>query len=253
MNRKSFIESQGGTCNNWTWSWSFVNHKNKFIIFGEWDIHHNKGNMSLILSDEWEFSTKGRKNPAYDQALSHLDLVQTSGYKLKTFLMKYSDELRDENGVGPAKIEEFTPVLVEKKLVQMGGNWFAFDNQLTNYLPEEIHESKRYLEGSKTIISINTYERNPLARKKCIEYYGYKCSVCNFNFEEKYGDIGSKFIHVHHLIPLSTIKKEYQLDPIKDLAPVCPNCHAIIHRVEEPISIEELKEHIAKIHKGQNK
>jgi len=34
---------------------------------------------------------------------------------------------------------------------------------------------------------------------------------------------------VHHLVPISKIGKKYRVDPIKDLRPVCPNCHAVIH------------------------
>ncbi|HEX9840255.1 MAG TPA: HNH endonuclease [Anaerolineales bacterium] len=56
-------------------------------------------------------------------------------------------------------------------------------------------------------------------------------------------------IHVHHLIPLSEIKGTYDLDPIKDLVPVCPNCHAIIHSTQPPLTIEQLKEHLSKVHK----
>ena len=56
-----------------------------------------------------------------------------------------------------------------------------------------------------------------------------------------YGERGVGFIHVHHLKPLSEISKEYEVDPIGDLRPLCPNCHAMIHRRPE-MGIEELKE-----------
>ncbi len=96
-------------------------------------------------------------------------------------------------------------------------------------------------EGAKQIITVNRYERNNQARKICIEYYGKNCYVCGFNFEKVYGKIGQDFIHVHHLIPLSEINQEYEIDPIKDLRPVCPNCHAMIHRKNPPYTIEEIK------------
>jgi 5-methylcytosine-specific restriction protein A len=60
------------------------------------------------------------------------------------------------------------------------------------------------------------------------------------NFEKFYGVVGKGFIEVHHLIPLSDIKKEYELDPIKDLRPVCPNCHAMIHMRKPPYTPEEI-------------
>ena len=43
MNRKQFIEQQGATCRNWNWSWSFVNHEERFVIFGAWDVHDEAG------------------------------------------------------------------------------------------------------------------------------------------------------------------------------------------------------------------
>jgi 5-methylcytosine-specific restriction protein A len=46
---------------------------------------------------------------------------------------------------------------------------------------------------------------------------------------------------VHHLLPLKHIKKAYKVDPITDLRPVCPNCHAMIHRREPMLSLEELR------------
>ena len=68
------------------------------------------------------------------------------------------------------------------------------------------------------------------------------CFVCGFNFKSAYGNAGDGFIHVHHLKPLSEADEEYELDPVKDLRPVCPNCHAVIHRKIPAYTIEEMKE-----------
>ncbi len=98
------------------------------------------------------------------------------------------------------------------------------------------------VEGAKRKVAVNTYERSAEARQKCIEYYGYKCSVCGFDFFEAYGDRGRHFIHVHHIVPISSIGESYVVDPISDLRPICPNCHAMVHRTDPPCSIEELKQ-----------
>lgn len=103
-------------------------------------------------------------------------------------------------------------------------------------------------EGSVKQIVVNKYERNPLARRLCIEHYGAFCHVCKFDFYKIYGELGKDFIHVHHIIPLSTINKDYVLDPIKDLIPICPNCHSMAHRRKETLSIAELKSIINKEH-----
>ena len=88
---------------------------------------------------------------------------------------------------------------------------------------------------------VTKYERNPYARKTCIDYYGLSCYVCQFNFENKYGELGKDFIHVHHLKQISEIGKQYIINPIDDLRPVCPNCHAMIHKRKEPYTIDEIK------------
>lgn len=80
-----------------------------------------------------------------------------------------------------------------------------------------------------------------MARQECIEHFGLNCQVCDFNFKEKFGELGKNFIHVHHIIDISTIGKEYSVNPITDLIPVCPNCHAMLHKQEPAYSILELK------------
>ena len=69
------------------------------------------------------------------------------------------------------------------------------------------------------------------------------CKVCNLNFKKVYGEIGEDFIHIHHIVPINEIGKNYKIDYKKDLIPVCPNCHSMLHRKlngKEP-TIEKLK------------
>ncbi|MDX5346700.1 MAG: HNH endonuclease, partial [Hymenobacteraceae bacterium] len=96
--------------------------------------------------------------------------------------------------------------------------------------PDDLISDDNYSEGKSKFILVNSYERNPVARKKCLEYHGVNCRVCDMNFEKVFGSIGREFIHVHHKIELSTIGKEYSVNPITDLVPVCPNCHAMLHK-----------------------
>ena len=103
-------------------------------------------------------------------------------------------------------------------------------------------------EGNLKTIAVNAFERNPVARRQCLEHYGVSCQCCNFNFYNIYGELGQNYIHVHHIIPLAKIRKNYQVDPTKDLIPLCANCHAMIHRRNPPLSIEELKEIIKSSH-----
>jgi 5-methylcytosine-specific restriction protein A len=94
-------------------------------------------------------------------------------------------------------------------------------------------------EGTRLDVRATRYERNPHARKACIDHYGLSCVACGFNFEATYGDIGRGFIHVHHLTPVSAGERS-TVDPVKDLRPVCPNCHAMAHRETPPIDLDRL-------------
>jgi 5-methylcytosine-specific restriction enzyme A len=120
--------------------------------------------------------------------------------------------------------------------------WSSFTSSAQFSFPEEVEQVEAEIfEGAVKRVSVNAYERSPEARKKCIEYYGVTCQVCGFNFEKTYGEAGKDFIHVHHLKQISEIGETYQVDPILDLRPVCPNCHAIIHKRNPPYTIEEVK------------
>jgi len=107
--------------------------------------------------------------------------------------------------------------------------------------PDEIVTPERYWEGAVRRIAVDAYERDPRARKACLRHHGFTCYVCGFNFSAAYGDLGNGFIHVHHLRQLSDIGSEYEVNPIDDLVPVCPNCHAMLHRTNPPLSLEELR------------
>jgi len=98
-----------------------------------------------------------------------------------------------------------------------------------------------FREGKAQIVYVNRYERNEKARDKCIEYWGYKCYVCGVILKDIYGEIAEGFIHVHHLKDLSLIGKEYSVDPINDLRPLCPNCHSIVHLETPAMNIDKLK------------
>jgi HNH endonuclease len=112
-------------------------------------------------------------------------------------------------------------------------------------LPSE-EDAPGGLEGGSTSVYVNRFERDSKARRICIQIFGAACAVCGFDFGSTYGEIGAGFIHVHHLTPLSTVREKHKVNPRRDLRPVCPNCHEMLHRRTPPYSIEELKVRISK-------
>lgn len=119
---------------------------------------------------------------------------------------------------------------------------------LLNIVPVEDNEKQieevqqqGHEEGQKKISLATRYERNPINRAICLQEYGYSCQICGINFQQRYGDIGKQFIHVHHITPVSKMGEHYVVDPLTDLIPVCPNCHAMLHRTDPPLSPQDLK------------
>ena len=119
---------------------------------------------------------------------------------------------------------------------------FGGDTDLSQGSPEA---GLPLFEGTAYQIELTAFERNPDARRRCVEHYGARCIVCGFDFGASYGPVASGFIHVHHLVPLSEIAEAYAVDPIADLNPLCPNCHAVAHLRTPPYTIEEIKAFLA--------
>lgn len=57
---------------------------------------------------------------------------------------------------------------------------------------------------------------------------------------ETYGEIARGYIHIHHTKPLSAVKRS-RTPNLDDLVPLCPNCHAIIHLENPPLTVNKLK------------
>ncbi len=95
--------------------------------------------------------------------------------------------------------------------------------------------------GSKSVL-LTVYERNPKARRQCLEHYGTDCCGCGISFGKIYGENADGYIHVHHLREVSGRGGKHVIDPIKDLRPICPNCHAVVHLQSPPLTIMKLKQ-----------
>ena len=129
----------------------------------------------------------------------------------------------------------------ESRIVKLNNIDELFSESVFISHPEEIEDPNLYLEGAVKKVSVNIYERDSTARKACIEHYGLDCMICGVNFEEIYGDVGKGYIHVHHIRPLSEVSEAYLVDPLKELIPVCPNCHSMLHKRKPPYGISEMK------------
>jgi len=97
---------------------------------------------------------------------------------------------------------------------------------------------EEFVEGFKRQITFENSYRDRKLIKEAKEKLGTRCCVCKLNFEERYGLHGKGFIEMHHLKP---IKEGKRSSTIKDLVPVCSNCHRMLHKGFAILSIADLK------------
>ena len=123
-----------------------------------------------------------------------------------------------------------------------GGIYLLSEKYATSNYPDEV-EGTGYTEGATKQVYVNAHERSSKARLECMRHYGTSCYVCGFDFSKVYGnELGAGFIHVHHLVDISTIGEEYIVNPVQDMRPLCPNCHAMVHKRKPSIDPDGLKE-----------
>ena len=116
----------------------------------------------------------------------------------------------------------------------------AFENELKGKLGD--NDAEVLKEGAEEYAASVKYERNPKARAECLAAHGTACAVCGIDFGKEYGPEFAGKIEVHHIVPLHLIGTEYTVDPVKDLVPVCPNCHTALHSKKDGVyTVEELK------------
>ena len=207
---------------------------------------HLHRRLSPALTKQLRFQTKTEtKEPFFDNE-TDLNKQATRGIReLTPESAAFLDRIIEITDRWP-KSDQLITVTEEQLL-----NGPVQDESRQIRLPEEVPSDSVYTEGSVQRILINRYERDPRAREECIRYYGTKCFLCPFDFVAVYGDVMVGFIHVHHLNLLSSLGADYEVDPIQDLRPVCPNCHAVLHHRpgELPYSLEEVSEMLQKCRK----
>lgn len=125
------------------------------------------------------------------------------------------------------------------------GHWGLRDFEPTEENVDITEDDMGFEEGKMKLKQHIVRERNPqvvkLAKQRFKEEHGRLfCEVCDFDFFEKYGELGEDFIEGHHTIPVSELE-ENQKTKVKDIALVCANCHKMLHRRRPWLSKEELK------------
>ena len=208
--------------------------KSSYYVAPHWD--GTNGKTSNYIDIDFDTLINPEKNILFDKA--NLEKVDTN---------KIQQWFPQQSGIS----------IKPEIITQLEANWFDFIQE-NKYIGkgfvfnDEISKGiESYMEGRSKEITQTRYERNPQARKTCLNHHGFSCQICAFNFEKSFGEIGKGFIHVHHINAIAGIGKEYEIDPKNDLIPVCPNCHAMLHSKRPAFSIVEIKEILKTIAKNR--
>ncbi|MBX2973231.1 MAG: HNH endonuclease [Flavobacteriales bacterium] len=192
-----------------------------------------------IIGSGWIISEPESK-PHWDgseRSTLYVDVEYDRLFKPDQFILhigKLRSEMPDQHWI-PQSSGTFLRSMYLAKLDHIWANIHASDQPLASETPTD------FLEGTAYTVRMTRYERDPRNRSTCISHHGTACTVCEFDFKERYGSLGAGFIHVHHLNPLAATRKAHVIDPIHDMVPVCPNCHAMLHRKKPLLSIDELR------------
>lgn len=193
------------------------------------DLHRR---LSPSLTKRLRFASKsGPKEPCFISE-TELDKQATRGVRE---LMAESASLLDQIISITDRFPKTGNVVTVTEGMLTGGVVDEFQ------LPDELPTGSVYSEGSYSRIEVNRYERDRQARLACIAAHGNRCVICGFSFGAFYGPDAEGYIHVHHVRPLSEVGGNYIVDPIEDLQPVCPNCHAILHLGGRCRTVEEVR------------
>ena len=85
-------------------------------------------------------------------------------------------------------------------------------------------------------------ERNRALARRAKRWHGYRCQACDTQLDDVYGPVAKNVIEAHHLIPLLALNgRTVALDPKKDFAVLCPNCHRVIHKSGQPENVPALR------------
>jgi 5-methylcytosine-specific restriction enzyme A len=153
-------------------------------------------------------------------------------------------------GAGKDPVTGFQTFVLRRPVLAALKRLGIFTSESKDLLPVEVDPSDPIHEGTRFQVMVNAFERDPEARRQCMAAHGTDCCICGLNFGAAYGPEAEGFIHVHHVKPLSEIGREYVVDPVRDLRPVCPNCHAVLHLGDKCRTVDNVKRLVRKYGKA---
>lgn len=224
------------------WATGYHFHRDVEAEIGWWFLFPNVGESGRTghdYSNSWVSSDLLQWQSKNNAKLGHSQIQSMLSGESPVLLFAREDNRSPftyHGLVSPESVEDGSPVNVVWRVTS--------DPQMQIY-PQPVSveaEFESRAEGKPSLRYVTTYERNPKNRNDAIRLHGTACVVCGFDFFRAYGELGDGFIHIHHKSPVSE-SGIVEVNPETDLAPVCPNCHAMIHRKQaSTLTIDELRE-----------
>jgi hypothetical protein len=100
---------------------------------------------------------------------------------------------------------------------------------------------REYKETKRLTAERMAFARNPALIRDARLLRGLSCEACDFDFENRYGDLGKDYIECHHVNPLGTRDEPTTRTQVRDVRMLCANCHRMVHRKRPPLPVEELR------------
>ena len=209
--------------------------KNKECIDGVTVVFcaHSDAHKKTVIIGWYKEASVYRNRPMYNNRQYNIECVGDNAYLLPESERTYFVPRAAHDGIGFGQSnvwyakDGLSRDYVEKVLEYINdytGPALYDDVPIPQAIPETYSES-----GIGKKVLVNKYERNPVARRKCLEIHGNSCVICGFNAARIYGSDFEGKIEVHHIVPINEINQDYKVDPVTDLLPVCPNCHTMLH------------------------
>ncbi|OON92967.1 MAG: hypothetical protein ATN31_07415 [Candidatus Epulonipiscioides saccharophilum] len=219
-------------------------HKHEIGAIGHLDRekkNNKKANPSITLVRE-KSDTKDKSNLKSSKP-SFKDDDLDDDEKINAFIDDFfADEMEDEDPDFEAEPSLEDLAQIERMLATSFDTPAALALQKMQRKPFEIKtKSSNDLEAKKEQEAKAKWE---ILKQECIEYYGASCEICGMDYGYTYGDQFEHLMDVHNTKAKAKNWDNLNVDPEKDLIPICHNCSAIINSKIPHYTIEEVKEFI---------
>ena len=138
-------------------------------------------------------------------------------------------------------LDDLREALALYRHLRIHGGYSADDEMIAEARAER---GSQTLEQAKRYRQHRAVERQSSHSKKVKRLLGTRCMGCGEEMGERYGPQAAGIIDAHHLTPLESLAEGdvAQFDPEKDFAVLCPNCHRVIHHLDDPSDLGRLRD-----------